>query len=731
WACSGGGCGVLELQCVDLFSNGISEAYYDDWTIELGSACGTCCPFDTLICETDCATGDALLSWTTFQPPGGYGNGIDVYRDGVLIDSIPGDATSYTDVGLPGGTYTYELFGNCDPTGSWSVSCSFAHTPAGGTVDDIIFKGDGGGLIDTATAAQVALEANGRTVLVTDDLLNPCLTAGSFSSLWVMLGTYPENHVLTAGEGQALADYSLAGTPIYIEGGDTWGFNPATAFAAYDGVDDLTAADGDDSFLSMVGLDSGFTLSMVGLDSSYNQDNAGNDWTDQIQPATTDAGGPDAGAIWQEESGAYVTGIYYESIFGKVIAQSWEFGGYAGNQETLAGFNLYGLGLIPAPPPVCLPPIGVAADADCLTGDITITWTNNDTYSGLDVLRDGTLLASLGGTETSYVDSGVPAGTYQYTVEATCTAGGTNQGSATATHAPYDGSSDVVFALQGLQTAGDLGLIDSAAALAAALTAAGRTVQVLAISPADFACLDQAEIAWVSTGSFPDDYRITLEEGDALAAANAAGTGLYFEGGDHWGFGHVVSAMDDRDGILDAFDGNDTFTAMDGLDSGAGLDMSAHQDVIYLQDQALSDWTDQITVATTEPEVNIAGAIWQLDDALGVPYVTGVAADTTTGADMVSASWEFGGYANGDAAAQQALVTEYAGYLGGGPPPGIPFIRADANGDLSVNIADPVNMLSVLFVPGTPPLGCDDAGDANSDLAFNIGDPVYVLSSLF
>lgn len=59
------------------------------------------------------------------------------------------------------------------------------------------------------------------------------------------------------------------------------------------------------------------------------------------------------------------------------------------------------------------------------------------------------------------------------------------------------------------------------------------------------------------------------------------------------------------------------------------------------------------------------------------------------------------------------------------------FLRGDANGDDSIDIADAVAVLAVLFVPGTPPLECPDIGDANDDGNFDISDGIYLLSFLF
>ncbi len=59
------------------------------------------------------------------------------------------------------------------------------------------------------------------------------------------------------------------------------------------------------------------------------------------------------------------------------------------------------------------------------------------------------------------------------------------------------------------------------------------------------------------------------------------------------------------------------------------------------------------------------------------------------------------------------------------------FLRGDANGDATIDIADAVAVLGVLFVPGTSPLECPDIGDANDDGLFDISDGIYLLSFLF
>jgi len=58
------------------------------------------------------------------------------------------------------------------------------------------------------------------------------------------------------------------------------------------------------------------------------------------------------------------------------------------------------------------------------------------------------------------------------------------------------------------------------------------------------------------------------------------------------------------------------------------------------------------------------------------------------------------------------------------------FVRGDSNGDLKVDVSDPVTTLSYLFLEGDPPR-CLDAADANDDGKLDISDPVATLEALF
>lgn len=69
--------------------------------------------------------------------------------------------------------------------------------------------------------------------------------------------------------------------------------------------------------------------------------------------------------------------------------------------------------------------------------DVTLGWSNQDTYSGLNIYRsDVGLLATVGGGTQGYVDAMVPNGTYTYTIEAECGGVPTAGTDCVVTHTP-------------------------------------------------------------------------------------------------------------------------------------------------------------------------------------------------------------------------------------------------------------------------------------------------------
>jgi hypothetical protein len=134
-----------------------------------------------------------------------------------------------------------------------------------------------------------------------------------YSSIFVCLGVYSQNHKLTNEEGQLLADYLNAGGMLYIEGGDTWYYDPATPVhemfginGTDDGSDDLSIIDGNpDSFTG-------------GISFAYVGDNS---WIDHLEPLNG------AEVIFTNQSPEYHCAISKIGSGYKTIGASFEFGG--------------------------------------------------------------------------------------------------------------------------------------------------------------------------------------------------------------------------------------------------------------------------------------------------------------------------------------------------------------------------------------------------------------------
>ncbi|MHC1777685.1 MAG: C25 family cysteine peptidase [Lentimicrobium sp.] len=139
------------------------------------------------------------------------------------------------------------------------------------------------------------------------------LVLGPYQSIFVCLGTYSTNGVLTDGQGQALANFLNAGGKIYMEGGDTWAYNTPTPVHPMFMIDGDTDGSGDLSTIN------GMSQSMVdGMQFSYSGDNS---YIDRILPLES------ATPIFQNASPLYYTAIAYDGGTYKTIGSSFEFGG--------------------------------------------------------------------------------------------------------------------------------------------------------------------------------------------------------------------------------------------------------------------------------------------------------------------------------------------------------------------------------------------------------------------
>lgn len=681
--------------------------------LDIGGA--PCFLTDLAAVDPDCSTATIELSWSVSSTPP---TSIEITRDGSPVATLPGSDTSYTDTGVPDGPHTYEVSAVC---GSHRPQSVFIESTSTGAVPHIVARLDlGTGAVDSATAIENALDNAGQTWIEVDSLLG-AFCADASTVLWVVTGTFPDNFVLDEASGSVLQAHADAGGKIHFEGGDTWGFDTPTSFSLVDGVDGGTAEDGDDSLTTLSGLDSGVGADASGLSGvSYSQDQpTTNDYIDRISPATGDSLGSGAGALWQEGTGLYQVGVAYAGDNGaRVISQSWEFGGFAGSQDALMAIELeFLLGIVA---PTCLNPTNLAVAGDCETGFQTLTWTapgmGSLALEGIEVRRNGAVIATVPGTTTQYVDMAAPDGTVMYSIRALCE-GGTGSGTVSVTTEVVSTTpTDIVVRLH------PGGAIDSATAIETALTNAGRTwVEVSSVTEID--CIDPGTQLWVVAGTFPDNTPLDAATGAFLRLHVEGGGPVYLESGDAWG-SDAPTDFALVDGVEDgtANDGDDSFVSMDG--AAGNIDLSDLTGIPYTQEQPGGDFNDQIFAATADTLGPSSTVTWR---QAGGAYNTGVAYATTDPAgNVICQSWEFGGY-GGDA---NDLMSRYLAFLAGTLPPTPGFLRGDLNSDGGVDIADAVFGLSNLFAFGPSP-ECRDTADANGDSNYDIADMVYILSALF
>jgi len=136
----------------------------------------------------------------------------------------------------------------------------------------------------------------------------------NYKSVFVCLGTYPDNHVLSTADGQIMKDFLDAGGRAYMEGGDTWKYDPQTPVHIMFHI--MGVEDGGADLGNVLGLPGTFTEGMSFIYSGDNQYidrilNQGSSWP-----------------IFKNNDPFYYNTIAYDdgAVF-KTIGSSSEFGG--------------------------------------------------------------------------------------------------------------------------------------------------------------------------------------------------------------------------------------------------------------------------------------------------------------------------------------------------------------------------------------------------------------------
>jgi len=136
-----------------------------------------------------------------------------------------------------------------------------------------------------------------------------------YSSVFVCLGTYSDNHTLSSSEGQQLADYLDQGGNLYMEGADTWKYDPQTAVHPKFKIIGLEDGSGD------LGTIQGKTGTFTdGMSFNFVGDNAYIDRISWNYPAYE---------IFKNADPSYINAVAQDATTYKTIGTSFEFGGLA------------------------------------------------------------------------------------------------------------------------------------------------------------------------------------------------------------------------------------------------------------------------------------------------------------------------------------------------------------------------------------------------------------------
>ncbi|MFQ5654970.1 MAG: dockerin type I repeat-containing protein, partial [Planctomycetota bacterium] len=369
-------------------------------------------PVEDLVCFE--SGGDVLLFWTNGDL---YGD-VEVLRDGIVIATLTGAPIAYSDVNPGDGLFRYEVRGIAGPECSPAEACDVVV----GVVDLIFAHPDqAGGGTDSAAAIEAALSGLGRTPALRPELPDANLLA-DLSTIWLVLGTFPDKHILTAAEGTALfeASSSLDGVLVVMEGGDTWADDPPTAFHDLTGA--VGTGGGSADLGTILGLDSG-----VGADLSTVTGPGGvpyggeNQSIDHLEPD----GSPGAGLIFQNLANGDPVGVYHDAWLSGIggfqgIATSFEIGGFGSASDQLSLMvELLAIqasscaGMIYAP-------VNLVAGLDAAVGEVHLEWSNSGVYDTLEVLRNGAVIHfDPLGADISAVDGSPEVGLNEYVVRAT------------------------------------------------------------------------------------------------------------------------------------------------------------------------------------------------------------------------------------------------------------------------------------------------------------------------
>ncbi|MFN0158128.1 MAG: FlgD immunoglobulin-like domain containing protein [Bacteroidota bacterium] len=306
-------------------NDSLSTASQTSWTA--GGSPFPGAPTSVGIVITSPRSTQAEITWTnpTTQKDGTPVHdfaGTQIWRNGVLVDSVGPAITTYTDTPPQGFVYNYILvsFNSLVPRRYSDPSASVGGYI--GDVPDVLIWQPVAAISPSGDSLVASLTRLGISNFKVDDLFYFGSDLSVFNAIFTVVGIYSDNHVIGASdpEGAALDTYVQNGGNLYLEGGDVFNYDPESA-SGYQvrpifGLND--GADGGTDVTSVNGL-----TVFNGLSFSYN---GGNNFMDELHPNSDGAGR----TLWVAPGSTPANdtmGVFHFYGLGRSVASVVEFGG--------------------------------------------------------------------------------------------------------------------------------------------------------------------------------------------------------------------------------------------------------------------------------------------------------------------------------------------------------------------------------------------------------------------
>lgn len=583
--------------------------------------------------------------------------------------------------------------------------------------DHVIFRLEWtSGAVDTSAMLEDVFAARGESWIELTVLERPpCATPDTV--FWVLGGTYPYNHPLSPSESSVLFTHVASGGALYFEGGDTWSFDAPTRLTWFDGHSEHRSQC--PSPASVSGLQTGLALDLSSFSSLPIVWDVDPIYPSRLVPSKDDAFGTLIAPLWTLPGTDVAIGLAYAGDNGaRIICQSWELGGITSSGADIVGAMI---DFFDGATPPCYFVTDLTVAGDCSTGQVSIQWSappdGTEALLGFQVFRDGSRIASLPPTQTSYIDTGAADGPVTYGVQAVCTSSTTSILREVETTVISSGPpANIVLRLDN-----GTGLVDSATAIETSLVQLGDTF-VEYRSVADIDCLSSSTRIWVVTGTFPDDSPIDDELGALLTHHVLTGGSVYVER--TRGSGPTSSTIfDEFDGAWPIGFGGVEISELTGV--AGTLDTSAYLAVPYTSDQPGSEENEYYQVVGG-PLGADATPLWVIPSP--TPTVIGVAYRTDPPyGNIITQSWELGGFTGN----LEQLVQLYSGFLSPGPgtAPTAGYLRGDVDGNGTIDVSDLVRLFQYYY--SGIPIPCLDAADLTLDQGVDLDDLLSLRLLLF